>query len=136
MSKILTLEQLISTPINDIISLYSQDYKLSEKSSYNIYPNIDDIIPHSRSGYNFASTNLKFSFDESIEIGNVLNIDWKKINPNEFYLGINIELEHGLINPSTNITNNDPILTGKIALAHLNEDPYYYYKNNVDWIIT
>lgn len=128
MTKILTLEQLISTPINDIISLYFQGYRLSEKSPYHIYPNIDDIVPHSRSGYNFASTNLTFSFDKSIEIGNILNIDWSKINPNEFYLGINIELEHGLINPLTNITNDDPTTTGKIALAHLNEDPYYYTK--------
>jgi hypothetical protein len=41
-------------------------------------------------------------------------------------MGLNVELEHGTISPGTNITNNDPIMTGKIALAHLNEIPDYY----------
>lgn len=42
--------------------------------------------------------------------------------------GMNIELEHGTINKFTNVTNDDPILTLKIALAHLIEDPEYYIK--------
>ncbi len=41
-------------------------------------------------------------------------------------LGMNTELEHGTKNPLTNITYDDPILTGKIALAHLLEYPNYY----------
>jgi len=45
---------------------------------------------------------------------------------NEFYMGINVELEHGRVNSGTNITNDDPVLTAKIALAHLNELPNYY----------
>lgn len=44
----------------------------------------------------------------------------------EFRYGMKIELEHGKIKRKTNITNDDPLLTGKIALAHLNESPYYY----------
>jgi len=52
MTKILTLEQLINTPFDKLISLYSQGYRLSERTS--IYPNIDDVLPHSRSGYRFA----------------------------------------------------------------------------------
>ena len=44
----------------------------------------------------------------------------------QFRIGLNVELEHGSINPITNVTNDDPILTGKIALAHLNEFPDYY----------
>ena len=43
--------------------------------------------------------------------------------------GINIELEHGKINPKTNVTDDDLIITAKIALAHLNEFPNYYNKN-------
>jgi hypothetical protein len=39
---------------------------------------------------------------------------------------LDIELEHGMIDPSTNVTGNGPILTGKIALAHLNEFADYY----------
>ena len=39
---------------------------------------------------------------------------------------MDVELEHGIRDPSTNVTNDDPIMTGKIALAHLNEFPDYY----------
>jgi len=35
-------------------------------------------------------------------------------------------LEHGLVSPLTNVSNNDPLVTGKIALAHLNEFADYY----------
>jgi hypothetical protein len=41
-------------------------------------------------------------------------------------MGLDVELEHGLVDPSTDVTGNDPILTGKIALAHLNEFADYY----------
>ena len=51
------------------------------------------------------------------------------ITKEEFLDGINTELEHGLINPKTNITNDNLILTAKIALAHLNEFPNYYNKD-------
>lgn len=44
----------------------------------------------------------------------------------EFLIGINVELEHGSKYPETNITNNAPILSGKIAYAHLKEFPDYY----------
>ena len=37
-----------------------------------------------------------------------------------------VELEHGRQDPATNVTDDDPVLTGKIALAHLNEFPDYY----------
>lgn len=49
----------------------------------------------------------------------------------ELVKGMNIELEHGSINPITNVTNNNLIMTGKIALAHLLEDPSYYTKLEV-----
>jgi hypothetical protein len=41
-------------------------------------------------------------------------------------MGLEVELEHGLHNPTTDVTHNDPVMTGKIALAHLNEFPDYY----------
>ena len=59
----------------------------------------------------------------------VLNINFNKFSIEDFLNGINIELEHGLINPNTNVTNNDLILSAKIALAHLNEYPNYYNKD-------
>ncbi len=49
-----------------------------------------------------------------------------KYDANEFYMGINVELEHGTVDTATNVTNDDPVVTGKIALAHLNELPNYY----------
>ena len=44
----------------------------------------------------------------------------------QFRMGLDVELEHGLHDPVTDVTNNDPVVTGKIALAHLNEFPDYY----------
>jgi hypothetical protein len=41
-------------------------------------------------------------------------------------MGLEVELEHGAADSKTNVTNNDPILTGKIAWAHLNKLPDYY----------
>ena len=67
--------------------------------------------------------------NEIIRIARYLNIDFSKFPYEDFKRGILIELEHGIINPITNVTNNDLIKTAKIALAHLNEYPNYYNKN-------
>ena len=69
-----------------------------------------------------------FKVKDILEVANILNIDFTKFSLNDFITGINIELEHGLINPKTNVTNNNLLLTAKIALAHLNEFPNYYNK--------
>ena len=69
-----------------------------------------------------------FSLDEAKRIGDQLNIDWKVVDINQFHMGINVELEHGSKYPDTNVTNDDPVLTGKIALAHLHEIKDYYTK--------
>ena len=58
-----------------------------------------------------------------------LSITFDKFSKEDFLRGINVELEHGLVNPFTNVTNNDLIMTSKIALAHLNEFPNYYNKD-------
>ena len=67
-----------------------------------------------------------FTIDEAKVIGEQLGIDWSKFNIEQFRMGMDVELEHGLISPNTNVTNDDPLATGKIALAHLNELPDYY----------
>lgn len=67
-----------------------------------------------------------FSNDEIFNIAKKLNIDFSKFTFDELKNGIRIEMEHGLINPKTNVTNNDLEKTMKIALAHLNEFPNYY----------
>ena len=69
-----------------------------------------------------------FTLEEAKEIGEKLGVDWSKIDPEEFRYGMDVELEHGLIDPHTNVTNDDPLITGKIALAHLNEFPDYYVR--------
>ena len=67
-----------------------------------------------------------FTVEEARKIGDALNIDWSKFDAEQFRMGLDVELEHGKRDPATNVTDDDPILTGKIALAHLNEFPDYY----------
>jgi len=69
---------------------------------------------------------MQFSKQEARKIGDDLGIDWSKIDFEQFTMGLEVELEHGTADPRTNVTSNDPILTGKIAWAHLNELPDYY----------
>ena len=68
----------------------------------------------------------RFSLDKAKQIGDTLGIDWNKFEVEQFRMGLEVELEHGTIDPNTNITNDDLLLTGKIASAHLNEFPDYY----------
>ncbi len=67
-----------------------------------------------------------FTEEEAEQIGEKLGIKWDKFDVIQFMKGLNTELEHGSRKKETNITNDDPIMTGKIALAHLNEFPDYY----------
>lgn len=69
-----------------------------------------------------------YTLEDAYFAASVLNVNFDKFTPEEFLEGINIELEHGLVNELTNVTNNNLILTAKIALAHLNEFPNYYNK--------
>jgi hypothetical protein len=72
-------------------------------------------------------TNKKrFAAGEARRIGEMLGIDWSKYDVEQFRMGLDVELEHGKINLHTNVTDDDPVMTGKIALAHLNEFPDYY----------
>jgi len=72
-------------------------------------------------------TNRKhFSAAEAKQIGEALGIDWSKFDIEQYRMGLDVELEHGKVDEDTNVTNDDPIMTGKIALAHLNEFPDYY----------
>ena len=68
----------------------------------------------------------KFTPEEAKKIGEKLGIKWDKFDVEQFRRGMEVELEHGKRDPLTNVTNDDPLLTGKIALAHLNEFPDYY----------
>jgi hypothetical protein len=68
----------------------------------------------------------RFTRTDALHIGTQLGIDWRRVDVEEFVAGLNVELEHGRRDPATNLTNDDPLLTGKIALAHLTELPDYY----------
>lgn len=67
-----------------------------------------------------------YSKDEILKIAKFLGVKFDSFSLDDLVTGINIELEHGLINKNTNVTNNELITTMKIALAHLNEFPDYY----------
>ena len=68
----------------------------------------------------------KFSTKEAHSIGMQLKIDWSQIDLEQFRRGLEVELEHGAIDPATNVTGDDLVLTGKIAWAHLKEIGDYY----------
>jgi len=68
----------------------------------------------------------EFTIEEAKRIGDSIGIDWSKYDLEQFRMGLGVELEHGLHDPETNVTNDDESVTGKIALAHLKEIPDYY----------
>jgi hypothetical protein len=67
-----------------------------------------------------------FTDEEAKKIGEQLDLDWSKFDVDQFRRGMDVELEHGTHDPNTNVTDDDSLMTGKIALAHLNEFPDYY----------
>ena len=77
-----------------------------------------------------AVTPVKKSFtrEEALAVATELGIDFTtlKCDLEQFRMGLDVELEHGLRSPKTNVTGDDWNITGKIALAHLNEFPDYY----------
>ena len=72
------------------------------------------------------SNKRQFSIEEARSIGAQLKIDWSQIDLEQFRRGLEVELEHGASDPLTNVTGDDPLLTGKIAWAHLKEIRDYY----------
>ena len=71
-------------------------------------------------------TKQHFTIEQAKDIGEQLGIDWSKFDVEQFRMGMDVELEHGTVDSNTNVTDDDPLITGKIALAHLNEFPDYY----------
>jgi hypothetical protein len=70
----------------------------------------------------------RFTTEEARRIGEAIGVDWSNspFDVEQFRMGLEVELEHGQRDPRTDVTHDDPILTGKIALAHLYEFPDYY----------
>ena len=73
-----------------------------------------------------------FSAEEARNVGERLGIDWtaSPFDVEQFRMGMDVELEHGARDPETNVTDDDALTTGKIALAHLHEFPDYYTRLN------
>lgn len=71
---------------------------------------------------------MAFTQDEARRIGEQIGIDWATapFDVDQFRRGMDVELEHGAHDPATDVTGNDPVVTGKIAWAHLNEFADYY----------
>ncbi len=72
------------------------------------------------------SVKKHFTNEEAKAIGERLGLKWDKFDVDQFRRGMDVELEHGLCEAVTNVSNDDSLTTGKIALAHLNEFPDYY----------
>jgi hypothetical protein len=64
--------------------------------------------------------------EEAKRVGDLIGVDWDTFDLEQFRLGMDVEYEHGSHDPQTDVTHDDPILTGKIALAHMKEFPDYY----------
>jgi hypothetical protein len=99
------------------------------------YTTLDNGHSHYLWGYTYMSMSdsnpeakKQFTVEEAREIGRQLEVDFSKFDAEQFRTGLNVELEHGRIESRTNVSNDDPIVTGKIALAHLNEFPDYYVR--------
>jgi hypothetical protein len=76
--------------------------------------------------FNIMSKKKIFTLDQAKTIGEQLGIHWDKFDVEQFRAGLGVELEHGAVNQTTDVTNDDRLMTGKIALAHLTEFPDYY----------
>jgi hypothetical protein len=74
------------------------------------------------------SAQRKVSAEEARSVGEEIGIDWETapFDVEQFRIGMEVEFEHGTHDPATDVTDDDPVLTGKIALAHLNEFADYY----------
>ena len=71
---------------------------------------------------------MHFTVEQARTFGEAIGIDWETapFDVEQFRRGMDVELEHGLHDPRTDVTGDDPLVTCKIALAHLNEFPDYY----------
>jgi len=71
---------------------------------------------------------ISFTREEARSLGAMLGVRWEEspFDVEEFRQGLDVELEHGRRDANTNVTDDDPLLTAKISLAHLRELPDYY----------
>jgi chromosome condensin MukBEF MukE localization factor len=68
------------------------------------------------------------TLEEARRVGDEIGVDWSRFDVEQFRLGMDVEFEHGSHDPQTDVTHDDPVVTGKIALAHMKEFPDYYVR--------
>ena len=64
--------------------------------------------------------------EQAKQVGDTIGVDWTRFDLEQFRAGMDVEYEHGSHDPQTDVTGDDPVVTGKIALAHMKEFPDYY----------
>ena len=74
------------------------------------------------------SEERRTSTEEAKRVGDEIGVDWERFDLEQFRAGMDVEYEHGKHDPQTDVTGDDPIVTGKIALAHMKEFPDYYVR--------
>jgi hypothetical protein len=86
----------------------------------------DDDGDHKRRSQ--MTSTRTFTVEDARRIGSAIGIDWdaSPFDVEQYLMGLDVELEHGARDPQTNVTNDDELVTGKIAWAHLKELPDYY----------
>jgi hypothetical protein len=72
------------------------------------------------------SETRRTSIEEARRVGDAIGVDWDRFDLEQFRAGMDVEFEHGSHDPQTNVTGDDPVMTGKITLAHMKEFPDYY----------
>jgi len=73
-----------------------------------------------------VSETRRTTSEEARRVGDEIGVDWGRFDLEQFRAGMDVEFEHGSHDPQTDVTHDDPIVTGKIALAHMKEFPDYY----------
>ena len=68
------------------------------------------------------------SSEKARRVGDAIGVDWSRFDLEQFRAGMDVEYEHGSHDPQTDVIGDDPIVTGKIALAHMKEFPDYYVR--------
>ena len=76
-------------------------------------------------------SNAEVEYSEAEILRELVGGEALEVSVEEFQRGLEIELEHGIGFSDANVTNNHPILTGKIVLAHLKETLDYYTRLEV-----
>ena len=111
-----------------VLGIGGQEISKGEQEALDQIAAIFDAPVRARESGPHARQN--FTADEARAAGEQLGVDWESaaFDVEQLRAGMEVELEHGRRSPSTNITDDDPVKTAKIALAHLNELADYYIR--------